>query len=111
MKNYRPISLLNCSFKIFGKLLTIILEKVCERLVAREQSAFIHGRYILESVVVAYEVVHILHKSKTPWIIIKLDYEKTYDRINLDFLFEVLRIRVLMKHGSSGLGRWCRVDL
>jgi hypothetical protein len=76
MKNYRPISLLNCSFKIFEKLLTIILEKVCERQVAQEQSAFIHGRYILESVVVAYEVVHILHKSKTPWIVIKLDYEK-----------------------------------
>jgi hypothetical protein len=34
MKNFGPINLLNCSFKIFGKLLTTKLEKVCERLVA-----------------------------------------------------------------------------
>jgi hypothetical protein len=48
MKNFRPISLLNCSFKIFGRMLTSMLEKICERLVAQEQSAFIRGRYILE---------------------------------------------------------------
>jgi hypothetical protein len=63
------------------------------RLVAPEQSAFIQGRYILESVVIAHEVVHNLHKNKEPGVIIKLDYEKTYNRINLDFLFEILRTR------------------
>jgi hypothetical protein len=93
IRNYRPISLINCSFKIFGKLLTRRLKKVCERLVAQEQSAFIHGRYILESVVVTHEVVHSLHKNKDPGIILKLDYEKAYDRVNIDFLFEILKIR------------------
>jgi hypothetical protein len=29
MKSFRPISLLNCNFKIFSKSLTIRLEKVC----------------------------------------------------------------------------------
>jgi hypothetical protein len=32
MKNFRPISLLNYNFKIFGRL----LEKICERIVAQE---------------------------------------------------------------------------
>jgi hypothetical protein len=36
MKNFRPISLLNCSFKIFSKLLTIRLEGVCQRLITKE---------------------------------------------------------------------------
>jgi hypothetical protein len=36
MKNFLLISLLNCSFKIFGRLLTTRLEKVSERLVAPE---------------------------------------------------------------------------
>jgi hypothetical protein len=93
MKNYRLISLLNCSFKIFGKLLTGRLEKVSDRLVSKEQSAFIQGRYILENVVIAHEVVHNLHKNKDPSVIIKLDYEEAYDRVNLDFLFEIMKIR------------------
>jgi hypothetical protein len=64
MKQFRPISLLNCSFKIFSKLLTNRLGVVSQRLVATNQSAFIKGRYILESVVVAHEIVHSLNKSK-----------------------------------------------
>jgi hypothetical protein len=41
MKYFRSISILIYSFKIFGRLLTSRLERVCERLVSREQSAFI----------------------------------------------------------------------
>ena len=61
MKQFRPISLLNCSFKIFSKLLTLRLTFVVQRIVAPTQSAFIKGRYILESVVVAHELVHSVH--------------------------------------------------
>jgi hypothetical protein len=35
-------------------------------------------------------VVHSVHKSKEPGVIIKLDYEKVYDRVNIDFLLEIL---------------------
>jgi hypothetical protein len=93
MRNFRPISLLNCSFKLFGKLITCRLEKVCQEIIAKEQSAFIRGRFILESVVVAHELVHSIHKSKEPGVVIKLDYEKAYVRVNLDFLMEILESR------------------
>jgi hypothetical protein len=33
---------------------------------------FIRGRYILDSVVVAHEVVHSLHKNKEPKMVIKI---------------------------------------
>jgi hypothetical protein len=36
MKNFRPISLLNCRFKIFSQLLTIRLDMVCQRIIANE---------------------------------------------------------------------------
>jgi hypothetical protein len=93
MTDFRPISLLNCSFTIFSNFLTLRLESVCQRLVAKEQSAFITGRYILESAVIAHEVVHSLHKSKESGVIIKLDYEKAYDRVNTEFLLKILRGR------------------
>jgi hypothetical protein len=86
MKSFRPISFLNCSFKIFSRVLTTRLENVYHRIIAKEQHAFIKGRYILESVVIAHEVLHSMHKSKQPRVILKLDYEKAYGRVNLDFL-------------------------
>jgi len=82
MKNFRPISLINCSFKVFSKVLTLRLGKVMNRLISPQQSAFIQGRYILESVVVAHELVHSLNKSGEPGLILKLDYEKAYDRVS-----------------------------
>jgi hypothetical protein len=42
------------------------------------------GDIYLESVVIAYEIVHSIHKTKTPGVVIKLDYEKAYDRVNID---------------------------
>jgi hypothetical protein len=104
MKSFRPISLLNYSFKIFSKVLTIRLERVSQRLVAKEQSAFIRGMYILESVVIAHEIVHSIHKSKDPGVILKLDYEKAYDRVNIDFLLDILETRGF---GSRWIG-WIR---
>jgi hypothetical protein len=43
--------------------------------------------------VVAHDIVHSVHKTKKPDIILKLDYEKAYDRVNLDFLFEIMHTR------------------
>jgi hypothetical protein len=39
-------------------------------------------------------VVHSLHKWKEHGVIIKLDYEKAYDRVNTDFLLKILKGRV-----------------
>jgi len=59
MKNFRPISLINYSFKVFSKVLALRLGKIMNRLISPQQSAFIQGRYILESIVIAHELVHI----------------------------------------------------
>jgi hypothetical protein len=64
-----------------------------DRLIAHCQYAFIGGRFILESVVIAYEVIHEIHRHKQQGLVFKIDYEKAYDRVNLDFLYEVQGLR------------------
>ena len=51
------------------------------------------GRYILEGVVILYETLHELHKKKLNRVILKLDFEKAYDKIKWSFLQQVLRMK------------------
>ena len=79
--------------RFFSKVLTNRLSPISDRLISPNQTAFIKGRYILESVVLAHEVIHEVKKSNAPGLVLKLDYEKAYDRVNWDFLFEMLESR------------------
>jgi hypothetical protein len=93
LKKFRPISLINCSFKLFSKLLNNRLIGVVDRLIASNQTAFIKGRYILESVVAEHEIIHEVYKRKDAGVILKLDYEKAYDRVSWSFLEDMLSSR------------------
>jgi hypothetical protein len=55
-------------------------------LTSSNQTAFIKERYILESVVTVHKVLHSVHSSQEPGIVLRLDYEKAFDKVNLDFL-------------------------
>jgi hypothetical protein len=50
LKNYHPISLLNCSYKFFLKVLTNCLYPVLDRLIGPNQLTFFKGRNILDAV-------------------------------------------------------------
>jgi hypothetical protein len=93
LKKFRPISLINCSFKVFPKALNNRLEILCDRLLAPNQTAFVRGRYILESVVSAHKIIHEAVKSGQKGFVLKLGYEKAYDRVDWQFLEELLQSR------------------
>jgi hypothetical protein len=99
MNKFRHISLLNCSYKIFTRVLTSRVGQVIDRLVASNQTTFIKGWYILESVVTVHEVLHSVKHNKQQGYVLKLDYEKTYDKVNWQFLLDILEKR---KFGEDG---------
>ncbi|WVZ79833.1 LOW QUALITY PROTEIN: hypothetical protein U9M48_027365, partial [Paspalum notatum var. saurae] len=77
IQQYRPICLLNVSYKIFTKVATNRLGSVADKVVSLTQTAFIKGRNILEGV------------RSNP----KVDFEKACDKVRWPFLFQTLRMK------------------
>ena len=73
--------------------MTTRVSPLCDKLISSNQTAFIKGGFILKSVVMAHEVVHEIQRSGYAGLILKLDYEKAYDRVSWDFLKEMLLSR------------------
>jgi hypothetical protein len=89
IQQYRPIFLLNVSFKIFMKVATIRLNMVADVVVRPSQTAFMQG--ILDRVATLHEKVHELHSKKLNGVILKLDFEKAYDKVKWSFVQQTLK--------------------
>lgn len=66
VKDFRPISLIGCQYKIIGKLLANWLATVIGSVVSLEQSTFIKGRKILDGSFLLNEVVSWCKGLKNP---------------------------------------------
>lgn len=55
-----------------------------------EQTGYVEGRQILDSIFLAHEVIHLLHSTKTPGMLLKLDLSKAFDKISWDYLRSTL---------------------
>jgi hypothetical protein len=82
IQQFRPICLLNVSFKIFTKVVTNRLMSVAQKVISPSQTAFVPGRNIMEGVVILHETVHEMHRKKHDGVIFKIDFEKAYDKVN-----------------------------
>jgi hypothetical protein len=82
LKKFKLISLINCNFKIFSKDINNRLVMICDRLLSHNQTNFIKGRFIFEGVMSAHEIIHNVASWGEKGVVIKLDYEKTYDKVN-----------------------------
>lgn len=82
IQKYRPICLLKVLFKIFTKGMVIRLGPVMPKLIAPYQNAFIKDRNIMDGVMSLQEIIRETKYRKQQDIILKLDFEKAYDKVN-----------------------------
>nr|CAD1834076.1 unnamed protein product [Ananas comosus var. bracteatus] len=91
--DFRPISLVHSLSKIISKVLATRLQAFMDRLINPFQAAFIKSRLILDNFNSAHILIHHLHSSKERAAVLKIDFERAFDHINWQFLFEVLKAR------------------
>jgi hypothetical protein len=82
MKNFRPICLLNVCYKIITKVLNNILSLCIKKVISESQYGFIQGRYIMDGVVSLNEIFHEVKKKTHSGVVLKIDFEKAYDKVN-----------------------------
>jgi hypothetical protein len=75
---------------------------IAARIISPTQTAFIPGRNILEGVVVLHETIHEIQRKKMSGVVLKLDFEKAYDKVNWDFLFQTLRMKGFQQNDTLG---------
>ncbi|CAA0806009.1 Unknown protein, partial [Striga hermonthica] len=84
---------------VTAKILAVRMKPCVFMCVSDNQAAFIPGRQLMDNVVIAQEVVHFLnrHRSgKRGFMLVKLDMEKAYDRIEW-----VCVRKVMLRMGSN----------
>ena len=90
LKNWRPISLMNTDTKILAKALAERLKTVLPDLVSEEQNAYLSGRIIHDGTRVAQQVIEVLDDTGGKGVIISIDFQKAFDSVNLDYLWETM---------------------
>lgn len=88
--SYRPITLPNVDLKILSKILARRLEKVLPSIINTDQTGFIVARNSCDNMRRLLNVIQLSHQQKLSDMVISLDAEKAFDRVEWHFLFSTL---------------------
>ncbi|GAA0168229.1 hypothetical protein LIER_22994 [Lithospermum erythrorhizon] len=87
MRAYRPIACYNVLYKINSKILMNMMAPCLDKLISKNQSAFVNGRHIIDNVLLMLEMVNKYHWDKCPpRVAIKVDLMKAYDMLSWECL-------------------------
>ncbi|CAO3600825.1 unnamed protein product [Absidia cylindrospora] len=82
LRNWRPISLINCDAKIFTRLLTQRLAPILNTMINVHQTGFLPGRFIAENGLALQLLLEQAQLGGHKGIGLLLDQEKAYDRVH-----------------------------
>ena len=83
---FRPINLCKSFYKIIPKVLTSRILKVLPLVISSQQTGFVLGRKILDSIMMVHKVIHSLEARNREGFLLKMDPSKAYDRVDWGFL-------------------------
>jgi hypothetical protein len=69
------------------------LTGIADKVIGPSQTSFMPGRNIMEGFVMLHEIIHELHRKMMNELILELNFEKAYDKVNCDFLQQMLRMK------------------
>lgn len=91
LTNWRPITLLNFDCKLFSKILASRMSLFLEELIHPDQACAVPGRKITDSLVLIRDTICYARDRNIRLVVLNLDFEKAFDRVSHQYLFQVLQ--------------------
>jgi Reverse transcriptase (RNA-dependent DNA polymerase) len=103
--NWRPISLLNCFYKIISRVIAHRLRKVMDKITNLGQYGYSTTKQCQEVLIGLLNKIHCAKRDNESRLIISLDIKKAFDSISHDFLEKAL---IFFNFGDNFI-RWIKV--
>ena len=91
IKNWRPLTLLNCDYKIASKAIANRIKIVLPELISEDQSGFIKNRCISDNIRTLDSAIKYAENKGLPGLLLFLDFEKAFDTLEWSFINQTLR--------------------
>ncbi len=89
--SYRPISLIPCDLKIDANVFASRMEKVIHSLIKEDQTGFIKGRNASDNMRRLLHILDFADPHPTHGAVFSLDAEKSFDRLEWNYMWAVLQ--------------------
>ena len=91
IKTWRPLTLLNCDYKIATKAIASRIKTILPKLISDDQTGFIKNRFIGENIRLIDSVIKYTAAKGIPGLLLFLDFEKAFDTLEWSFIHKTLR--------------------
>ena len=85
IKNWRPITLLNSTYKTFSGILADRLKTTLDSIIHNDQKGFVQNRFIGENIILIHDIMAECEIQNLQGIIILVDFEKAFDTLDWKF--------------------------
>ena len=105
LKNWRPLTLLDIVYKLASGSIANRIKLILDKIIGKEQTGFIKGRYIGENIRLIYDLMNFTEINNIPGLILLIDFEKAFDSLSWRFIRNALK---MLNFGDS-LIKWVDV--
>ena len=92
LKNWRPISLLSVIYKMASAAIAERIKPYLDKIIDKNQTGFLKGRYIGESTRLIYDIMHYTEQNNLPGLLVQIDFAKAFDSLSWNFLYKVMSL-------------------